>query len=347
MELELHIREILESPSDLSDKVRALTQEAQSAPDEESFFIYLRFLFNAGFFQEFLSLVAESLERRAQIPWGLLIELLGQNQVNLSPSVVESLRKGIKRQNAETMIWAAYSLDSLFPEFASMREGLAKKFSQAEERRKEELLEKFEFLKNQRLEKEALQVLRLLKSTYPHDSQIKSLSSGFEEVRAREVLDDFLHASEKTRTQAFRFSKDELNFLELLRQSALTHIQRKPQDTWDLCLFFLFLDDYESALEIMNSQKSLTWAQAWLRAELLKQARRFIEALQQIDKIATQFSDQSDALIAITYFRAEIYGAMEQYPRAIELLESIARIRPQYRSTTRLLQDFKSQGSNL
>lgn len=345
MHIELRIRQILESPSDLSDKLNVLIQDAQkSSPNPEDLFIYLRFFFNSGFHQELLSLIAELLERRAQVPWDLLIEVLGQSDLVVSRSIKQGIEKGLRRQEAEKMIWATKALDEEFPEFEDYRVSLWESFKSAAEQRKAELLEKFEFLTNQRLDNEARQVLRILISNYPEDTNIKGLSAHFEEGRAREVLNEFIQSAEETITRTPSFTPQELEFLGSLRSAAKELVKKHSAHRVDVCLFFLFIDDYESALEIMDLERNLNFSEAWLKAELLRYARRFLEALEQVDEIASRFHNDPDTLMATIYFRAEIFGEMGKYSKAIELLESIAKVRPQYRSTSHLLQSFKLQG---
>lgn len=347
MHIELRIRQILESPSDLSDKLNVLIQDAQKvSSNEEEFFIYLRFFFNSGFHQELLSLIAELLERRAQVPWDLLIETLGRSDLVISRSIRQSLEKGLRRQESEKMIWATTALDGEFPEFADYRLSLWESLKSAAEQRRTELLEKFEFLTNQRLDNEAKQVLRILTSNYPDDPYIQSLSTQFEEGRAREILNEFIQASEDTITRTPSFSAQELEFLNTLKAGTHEILKKHPDQRVDICLFFLFLDDYNSALELMNSGQGLNLSEAWLKAELLRFARRFVEALELVDEIAARFQNDPETLVATIYFRAEVFGEMGKYSKAIELLENIAKVRPQYRSTSHLLQSFKSQGSH-
>ncbi len=319
-------------------------QEAQrNFGDADNLHTILRFLFNAGFHQEILSLTAGALEEKTPILWDLLIEILGKSQLEIPKSVQQSINKGLRRQKAEVQIWSTTALDALFPEFKDFRLSLAESFKHQEQERRDELLEKFEFLRNQRLEREARQVLRILKATFPEDTEIARLSLSFEENRAREVLNDFMHTSEQTKTHIPRFSKEELEFLKVLKESAKEEVLKRPELRLDVCFFFMFLDDFESALTILDLEAHHTFAEAWLRAELLKSGRRFVEALEQADRIAVQFQNDSETLIATTYFRAEVFGDMGQISKAIELLENISQVRPQYRSTSHLLQTLKAR----
>ena len=345
MEAELRIRMILESPTQLSDKIHVLLEEAKlHINDQEVLVTYFRFFFNAGYHQELLSLIVEVLERKAKVPWSLLIDCLGKNAIKLSQSVIQSIDKGLRRQNAQSEVWSARTLDSDFPEFSVWRDTFIRERLNALKVRRSELLEKFEFLRSQRLENEARQVLRVLKSTYPGDSEIENLNANFEEHRAREILNDYAHSLEDTKTYTPKFLESELDFLTLLRENAFELIQHKPQYRKDFCLFFLFLEDSDSALEILNQDDHLNFSEAWLKADLLRNSRRFLEALALADWISEQFSNDTETLMATTYFRAEVFGEMGKNSKAIELLENIAQVRPQYRSTLHLIQRFRSRG---
>lgn len=345
MHAELRIRQILESPSDLSDKVHVLVDEAKKQTDQpEELVAFLRFFNNAGFYQELLSLLVELLESNKQVPWSLLFEMLGRIPEDLPRSVVQSIEKGIRRQNSQDSVWPTLALDEYFPEFVDWRVSLAESFKNIDAERKNELLEKFHFLSNQRLENEARQVLRVLKSSYPEDSKIDELQSHFEEHHAREILSDYSASFKESADQVYALAPEEKNFLSHLKTSSLEVIKSKPELTADLSLFFFFLEDYDSALEIIQSLETPNFSEIWLKAEFLRYSRRFVEALAIADEIAEVHKDHADTLIATIYFRAEVFGDMGKFSRAIELLENIAHIRPQYRSTSYLIQQFKSRG---
>ncbi|NCN39625.1 hypothetical protein GW916_00090, partial [bacterium] len=209
-----------------------------------------------------------------------------------------------------------------------------------------QLLEKFEFLRNQGLDQEARQVLRSLRSGFPEDVELLRMETQFNEELARDVLLDFDNVHEETQTYMPVFSKEERAFFDQLRELAKTYLADHSEQYLELTYFFMFLEEYESALSMLPMNQNLSFSEFWLKAELLKQARRYMEALELADEILRNFSGEPESLLETLYFKAEIFSLMKQHAKALELLESITKVRPNYRSSSHLIQSLRSKGQS-
>lgn len=351
MEVELRIRDILASPSRLKDKVHTVLEEFKSYPDEtETQRGLLKYLFNSGHYQELFALIVEMLERKVTIPWDLMFQTFDTTQSKPNGgSVLRSILKGLEKQNAYPMIWAACGMDELIPELKDLRESFKSEFKNTLDQKRENLLEKFEFLNLQRLPVEARRVLRQLRSAYPDDYQIKELENRFQEDWARELLSE--RAINKsldgvTLTMA-RKTVEELEFLEFWKDCALKISHDNPATIKDLTVFFLFLESPDLALKILELDAEPNYAMHWLKAEALKRSGRHIEALEQASKIESLKDAPEDTTFAVTYFKAEVFGELGHFDQALSLLESIAKIRPGYRSSNYLIDMWKHRGSGI
>ncbi|HAG92154.1 MAG TPA: hypothetical protein DCL41_09790 [Bdellovibrionales bacterium] len=346
MVAELRIREILESPSSISDKIYVLVEEAKSKGNQFAEVLpYLKFLYNSGHHQELASLIAGLIENKNQISWSLLLSILSRSQMNLPTNLISSIEKGIKRQNADGEIWSVESLDFHFQNFPEIRRSFVENEKNAFHGRREELIEKFEFLKNQRLDLEARQVLRGLIESFPDDPTIKDLESNFLELQAREMLSNVDLSHEETKTYIPRFSEEEKKFLHQLRDHALNDQASSPKNLVEVAYFLMFIEDFESALKLINFKSELSFNEYWLKAELLKLGRRFVEALEWADEILKLFSGEPETLVACLYFKAEVFSEMKQNSKALEILESISKVRPGYRSSSHMIQRLRNKGS--
>lgn len=352
MEIELRIRDILSSPSRLKDKVHSVLEEIKSNPDDSELHkSALKYLFNSGHYQEVLAVLAEMLDRQVQIPWDILIHTLKASGIPLThKAVLQSIEKGVSRQNSTAQLWAVTELDEDIPEFKFARQAFQKTLKDQIAEKRSELLDKFEFLRNQRLIPEARQVLRQMKLAYPEDSTIRQLESQFEEERARSVVNE---RSTSPTTDALprpaRRSQEESQILNTLLTDILDLVKKAPENKSeaikDLSLFFLFLEAPDLSLKILEGQESLNYSNQWLMAESQKRSGRFIEALSQATLIQNLNPNDSEITFAVTYFKAEVFGELGHFDKAIQLLESILKIRPNYRSTAYLLEKWKSRGS--
>lgn len=347
MQAELRIREILESPSNLSDKIYIIVEEAKTKSDDyETLLPYIKFLFNSGHQQELIGLTASLLEGKKKISWAYLLECLSNSKVPLKKSALKSIEKGIRRQEALEEIWSVHSLDEHFPEFEELRKAMAIAKKDSFYKLKNQLLEKFEFLRNQGLDQEARQVLRSLRSGFPEDLDLLRLEAQFNEELARDVLMDFDNVHEETQTYMPVFSKEERTFLDQLREFATMDLKNHSNHYLELTYFFMFLEEYESALSMLPKNQNLSFSEFWLKAELLKQARRYMEALELADEILRHFSSEPESLLETLYFKAEIFSLMKKHAKALELLESITKVRPNYRSSSHLIQSLRSKGQS-
>ena len=107
----------------------------------------------------------------------------------------------------------------------------------------------------------------------------------------------------------------------------------------DLAMAFYFMEDYGRALEI------LTWApmsvaNEWFKAELLYGARRFIEAMEHLNQLEVKYSQDPETTFAVSYLRARCLKESGQATIALEILQGIVRVRPNYRSVNALLQEW-------
>jgi len=337
----------LESPSNLSDKIYIIVEEAKTkADDYETLLPYIKFLFNSGHQQELIGLTAALLEGKKKISWAYLLESLSDSEVPLKKSALKSIEKGIRRQEAFEEIWSVHSLDEHFPEFEEIRKTLSSEKKESFFKLKNQLLEKFEFLRNQGLDQEARQVLRSLRSGFPEDVELLRMETQFNEELARDVLLDFDNVHEETQTYMPVFSKEERAFFDQLRELAKTYLADHSEQYLELTYFFMFLEEYESALSMLPMNQNLSFSEFWLKAELLKQARRYMEALELADEILRNFSGEPESLLETLYFKAEIFSLMKQHAKALELLESITKVRPNYRSSSHLIQSLRSKGQS-
>ena len=104
--------------------------------------------------------------------------------------------------------------------------------------------------------------------------------------------------------------------------------------TFDLALSFHFMDRPQMALEILNGLKAneTNSSTRWLKLELLLCNRRFVEALDLALELEIAEADDPETTFAINYIRAQAFWGLGQKDQALALIESLSRVRPNYRS---------------
>ena len=66
--------------------------------------------------------------------------------------------------------------------------------------------------------------------------------------------------------------------------------------------------------------------------------------LQKLKKWSKQPHANAEDSFALTYIKAKAYNCQNQKPQAVDLLKSIIRIRPHYRSAQSLLTEILEEG---
>ncbi|NJL25310.1 MAG: hypothetical protein HC902_09105 [Calothrix sp. SM1_5_4] len=112
----------------------------------------------------------------------------------------------------------------------------------------------------------------------------------------------------------------------------------------DLAVAFWFLDEYGQALEILKWAEPST-ANDWLHAELLFASRRYVEALELLNHLEVKYVNDPEATFSVSYIRAQCLRGLGQQAAALEILRSIVRIRPNYRSANALILAWTEGGA--
>jgi tetratricopeptide (TPR) repeat protein len=102
--------------------------------------------------------------------------------------------------------------------------------------------------------------------------------------------------------------------------------------------------------EYLMGLEILAWAPAvppndWLRAELLVHARRFVEGLEHLKHLEVRYVDDPETSFAVSYLKAQCLQELGQKDAALEILKSIVRVRPNYRSAHALIQEWTEGAS--
>ncbi|MGZ3723298.1 MAG: tetratricopeptide repeat protein [Bdellovibrionales bacterium] len=339
---ELVIRELLQKkllPQDLLEQVLKLTADPSISWEEKR--PLWHFLHNTGRDKALIEAIRLSLENKTRIPFDLLIELFARANVQPSGSVLESLMKGMKKQRALDEIISSRGWDKWEPRIPATRNELLEQKVQHQKQFKENLVEKFEFLKNQRMTEQAGQVLKRLKGLYPDDPALVQMQKDFDEEWARNILSTHMatlqtEAMERTRTAPS--SADEAMMKLFLSEGEKVAFDHR-EFAYDLAIAFWYVEDYPKALEILTyAPPSL--AVDWMRAELLFAARHFLEALEQLNVLEIKFIDDPESTFAVSYLRGQCLFALGQQSSALEILQSIVRVRPNYRSAHALILEW-------
>ena len=338
---ELQLRRTLHNSASPEGLAEALARKILD-PDLEwerkrSFWVYL---YLSGRRATLVQTLTRSLAAKNRVPFDIIITLCAGARP--SPSTVAAILKGIRKQNAVDEIVAADGLDSMDERIALTRRQLREQKIARGLAHKESLREKFQLLHGQRMSAPAGQALKAMLRLYPEDEEFRQLKENFDEIWARDVLAN--HAASFAddpgfeRTQTETSPPDEEMLRQFLNAGEALAIERRAI-AGDLAIAFWFIADYKRGLEILHWAEP-TAANDWLRAEMLFGARHFIEALDWLGHLETKYAGDPESTFAIHYLRAKCLFGSGQASAAIDILRGIIRVRPNYRSSNALLQEW-------
>ena len=214
--------------------------------------------------------------------------------------------------------------------------------------KKQELIDKLEFLKNEKLIEEEKKTLEQMKLEYPNEKQFLSqYQDEFQWRWSAHVLSK-KKVIQRTELKQETLTADQQKFLNNLEKEALQQVVKSPENGLHFCMMFYFMDQYALALNILQ-KSSLSSKYSWLELELMLLAKHYLSALELAEKIEKKFYNTSDTDVpfAIAYTKALAYKGLKQDARAIEMLESILKFRPQYRQAERLMNEWLTNYDSL
>lgn len=343
---ELELRRLIKesSPQDLTRRlVRDLLNPSISWEEKRPLW---QFLYHSGREATLLQSLVQALKAKLRIPYDIVIELTGKADIKPTPLAIEGTLKGLKKQEAFEDLMSGKAWDRFDKRISLMRNELLEKKVSEKKQLKDNLFEKFEFLKNQRMNEQAGRVLRRMIELYPEEKKFQDLKQNFEEEWARNVLSTHLATLdgerwERTLTAPSGKDQEMIKcFFEASEKICIEMRELAP----DIAIIFWFLEEYEKALEVIQ-WAPVTKSNDWLKAEILLAARHFIAALEHINQLEVKYVDDPETTFAASYARAQCLHALGQHASALEIMKSIVRVRPSYRSANALIQEWTEGGS--
>lgn len=339
---ELELRKVLKKRPSASNLLRYLVKALLSSNKswEEKRVLWL-FLYRWGKEGTIIHAMIDGLQSKGRIPFDVLIEISSVARAKPKRSAIEGLLKGVRKQEATEEILAARGWDKWDKRFNLIRKEILDRKVYETRKAKEAMFEKFEFLKAQRLVEQAGRVLRRMIELYPADKELKQTKQQFDEQWAREVLATHMASlsSEKIDRTVTILSDEDQEMMNCFVKEGKIIARKHPEFATELAIACMFMNDYKRGLEILESAPDTT-ANEWMRAEFLISARHFVEAMEHLNMLELKYVDDPETAFAVSYLRARCLKELGQKDAALEILQSIVRVRPNYRSAHALIQDW-------
>lgn len=307
--------------------------------------VFLNYLTHAGFYEEAHQVFFHLFKMKQSVPWSEFLNFLNKSGFKPNKGFIDKVLAAQRSTHPKDRLNHFIAWEKYDERLQELRENYYQETLKEQKAQKEELFEKLEYFRTNRMTNEEKKILDLLEKTYPKDEKIKSLKKDFQLRWAHEVI------ANKTRFQvekelgnkknAYLLNEEERNFADEFTESLKIVIQDVPETAYDLTIGLCFLEYFQKAIELLEFSEEGP-SKDWLRLDLLHKAKRFIECLDYIVSVENKYSDDPESTFAGTYLRAQVLFGLGQKNTAIELMKSIVEIRPSYRAAHSLLMEWHS-----
>ncbi len=212
---------------------------------------------------------------------------------------------------------------------------------------KKQLIEQLNKFKVYNLSDQEEQTLQQIIKLYPDDVEVKLLQQAHLEKKADIILNRINVRHSVSKKDLSRYNRPEESksrdeFAKSLVQLAQKIKLQDPEQLYNLAVLAFQLELFETALGFINDSPP-TLARDWLKAEILLEGNRFLDLLKHLDDLEkdNKLSD-SESVYGATYLKALAYHGLGQTNAGLQLLEQIAHVHPNYRSTDALIIEWKN-----
>ena len=311
-----------------------------------------RFMIQAGLYPQLLIQLRRCLKRDMRLPWSAMAEALGHLQAKLEPIEVDAIFEGISDQSSafETDMMFDFveslGLDNFDPRPAVYRAQKKAHFARTHEQKRADLQRQLEYARVNRLMSQEKRLLDEIQAFDPSDQKLSREKDSFAYREAQEIVEDALAHSPPKAEMERKFSQ----LSPELKQAAKPIINRVRELAntadepvlYDLALMLIFMDLHDEGIRLLQDRRKSSRID-WLLLETLILGRQYAAALGEVESLEVKYAGDSEAPFALTYARARALWGLGDTVTAIELIKSLTRVRPAYRSANTLLQQWTEE----
>lgn len=351
--IESEIRQLLTESGDAASAAEQLVKrwDANVLSDEDVRSL-TRFMLRAGLYTQLLQQVRRCLKRDLQVPWAALAEVIDRLGIKLEAIEVDAFFEGIAFQSSafETDLMfdlvESAGLDSYDPRPAEYRIQKTRHIRRLHEEKRADLQRQLDYARVNRLMSQEKRLLDEIQAFDPGDAELSREKNLFEFREAQEIVENALaHSPPKAEIER-KFSRlsPELRAAAdpILKRVQKLALKANEPELYDLALMLIFMDLHDEGIALLEKRR-LSARIDWLLLETLILGRQYAAALGEVESLEVKYAGDSEAPFALTYTRARALWGLGDTVTAIELMRSLTRVRPTYRSANTLLQQWTEE----
>lgn len=345
LNLELEIKSLLEEfkdPEVVAGKLVTLFSDPRFAWSEENLLELYRYLLNCGLYQNLIRFCLAQLPNpEFKMPWAYFIEAVNAGVPDLEEDVVKYILLGIQEDDAAHTVSLASGAERFVKNAKELKNEHRRARRRDTTRLKGELMDELLTLRTQQLYEQEKMLLGKLQRMFPGDADILEEVREHKERYALEILSRRSPLREAVLREAPPTAEANAQMQEF-NSSFLQAAAKSPDLAFDFAIAAYMMDLPETTLVLLKSIQ-LSSAQKWFLLEIKLKCRLFLEILGDLNEIELALAHEPETFFATAYLRAQAYWGLQQKHMAIEILESILAARPNYRSSSALLEIWRAR----
>lgn len=295
------------------------------------------FLFHSQQHKVFLYLFAIDFQSdMLELPWHKALEIVRLRKIKTSQPLIDELSRALHKLGFTNE--KNQSLDEIIESLAK-REKYA--FMQKMLTRKQELIESARIAKSERLMDQYIHYMNELKRMAPSEYNLAQLNSKQDRDKARRIIEsrnkdrEHIEVREKDRLSELEFA-----LAEKIGEQAQSFLKDQKAEPGDFAYLLRSMGLDQWAIEFIQ-QENNPETKDWQLLEYLLHGKQHISLLEHCRQLKSKHSGRPEALFSISYAEAIAYWELGEKNRAIDLMTQIASMRPDFKSATETLAQWK------
>ena len=299
-----------------------------------------RFLYLSKQYSLFLLFFSIDLKgNEEELPWLQFLQILAITRTKIPDDNFDEMRKyfiGMKLASKK-----AFTLAKLIEEIKTNQKN---KFYQKLKVKKEELAVSAQIAKSEQLLDQHVQYMNELKKIAPLEYNVSSLISDQEKRNADRVLQRRSNKKVKQNKviENHRLSDEEKSLIDSIIPQANKYFKKKKAKAEDFAYLFRTLGNNNVAIDFIFKNKESD-KKDWQLLDYLFSGKQYVSLLDHCALLKQKYDQYPDALFSIYYAEAIAYWELGEKIKAIEIMEQISSMRPNFKSATETLNQWKEE----
>lgn len=296
-----------------------------------------RFLYLSKQFKIFLYFFAIDLQSQIlDLPWPQFLKIFHQQDDPFPENHLSELKNNFTAQKLVNQ--ATDSLSDLIIELKSKNRD---QFLQQVLKQKQELIASARIAKSEQLLEQHFHYMNELKKIAPNEYNMSGIISDQEKRHAEQILQRRAKRDGKnTFAEKYGFDGEEKKIMEKISSQAEKYLISSNVRSSDMAFLFRCLGDHSRAIDFIYLNKDHK-TQDWQLLDYLFSGQQYLSLLAHCGKMKKKYEAYPDQLFSISYAEAIALWGLGEKNKAIDLMEQIASMRPDFKSATETLNQWK------